>query len=498
MKLGLIVFSLLLFMAGNVRAQTDRASITGTVRDPSGAVIAGALVTAANVASSLRQTAVTNELGVYSLRNLPIGEYTLECSRVEFVDYKRSGINLDISQVAEIDFSLKVGIDTEPVTVTGDAPEIQTQTSSLSTNLVNAAITELPLNVQGGRNLSTFMFAFVPGVEGTDYDSHILGGLSQNKEVMIDGTSAVSQIGGYISESSPPMEAVQEFQVTTAGIRADDGRTGGGVFRYDMKSGSNAWHGSGFFYMHNEAFDARSWGDEYNEAHCLNARRQRSGAGRELPARIRQTGGCLYSYGASVGGPIKKGKLFFYSACGAVHVCQQGHRCAVIDGPDDGISEWGFQRPAQTNRSCSGRTAPVKLCIGGAIIDPLTGDAFPGNIIPRHSISAVSKKIVALYRQYYQPLSSGLDEQQCIAAQQPGDLVPKQSVQHEARLRSVLESSSGWIDHRCVHYRACFPTRAASGRPARRTAGRWRIRMITTQLRRPCASGIPGRFRTRS
>ena len=100
------------------------------------------------------------------------------------------------------------------------------------------------------------MFAYVPGVEGSganpadkDFSSHINGSLSQNKEVMIDGTSAVSQIGGYLSESSPPMEAVEEFQVTSAGLRADDGRTGGGVFRYEMKSGTNAWHGSGF-YLH--------------------------------------------------------------------------------------------------------------------------------------------------------------------------------------------------------------------------------------------------------
>src|SRR5271169_2156373 len=100
LKHRFIAALVLLLSAVNVCAQTDRASITGTVRDSSGAVIAGALVTAAHVANSLRQTAVTNEMGVYSLRDLPIGEYTLECSKVEFVDYQRSGINLDISQVA--------------------------------------------------------------------------------------------------------------------------------------------------------------------------------------------------------------------------------------------------------------------------------------------------------------------------------------------------------------------------------------------------------------
>ena len=407
MKLRLTAFSLLFFMAGNARAQTDRASITGTVRDPTGAVIAGALVTAANVANSLRQTAVTNELGVYSLRNLPIGEYTLECSRVEFVDYKRSGINLDISQVAEIDFDLKVGIDTEPVTVTGDAPGIQTQTTSLSTNLDNAAITELPLNVQGGRNLSTFMFAFVPGVEGTDYDSHILGGLSQNKEVMIDGTSAVSQIGGYISESSPPMEAVQEFQVTTAGIRADDGRTGGGVFRYDMKSGSNSWHGSGFFYMHNEAFDARSWGDEYNEAQCLSAPGVDSAQAAGCQRAFGKPADSLYSYGASVGGPIIRNKLFFYAAAERYTFSNSGIGGLSSTVPTTAFLNGDFsallKKSVVLGTDSSGQTV-----YQGAIINPLTGDAFSGNIIPPASMSAVSKKIVALYQQYYQPLTTTL------------------------------------------------------------------------------------------
>src|SRR5260370_1284634 len=148
------------------------------------------------------------------------------------------------------------------------------------------------------------MVASGSGLEGKDYNSHILGSLSQNNEVMIDGTSAVSQIGGYITESSPPMEAVQEFQVTTAGIRADEGRTGGGVFRYEMKSGTNAWHGSGFLYMHNEAFDARSWGDEYNEGPCI------ANAGGD-PGRISGCQGAfgkpadrLYDYGASDAGPF--------------------------------------------------------------------------------------------------------------------------------------------------------------------------------------------------
>src|SRR5271165_3213219 len=321
MKIEVMVLSVLLLTAGEILAQSDLASITGNVKDPSGAVVAGAQIYVTNASDDLQASSVTNAAGVYTVLNLPIGDYRLVCSKEGFKKYERSEIKLTIGQVAEIDAVLTVGASTETLAVTRDAQLLQTQTSSISTSLGNAAISELPLNVQGGRNLSAFMFAYVPGVEGSgstpqnqDYTSHINGSLSQNKEVMIDGTSAVSQIGGYLSESSPPMEAVEEFQVTSAGVRADDGRTGGGVFRYEMKSGTNAWHGSGFYYMHNEAFDARSFGDVYNQEICLGA----SGGNSVQLASCKRGFGKpryrLYDYGASFGGPIKKDKLFFYAA----------------------------------------------------------------------------------------------------------------------------------------------------------------------------------------
>jgi hypothetical protein len=414
-KFGFIVFSVLLLTSGNMRAQSDRASITGTVRDASGAVIAGAQVTAANAANSLQENAATNEMGVYSLRNLPIGEYTLACSKGGFGDYERSGVNLVIRHVAEIDIVLMIGASTHTVTVTGDVPQLQTQTSSLSTNLVNAAVTELPLNVQGGRNLSAFMFAFVPGVEGSDYDSHILGSLSKNKEVMIDGTSAVSQIGGYISESSPPMEAVEEFQVTTAGIRADEGRTGGGVFRYDLKSGANAWHGSGFYYMHNEAFDARSWGNEYNEGLCLSdATKDAAGCRRAFGKPADR----LYSYGASFGGPIKKNRLFFYSAWERYTFSNTGIGALSSTVPTTAFLNGDFS--ALLDKTVVlGTDSAGQTVYRGAIINPQTGDAFPGNIIPPGSVSAVSKKIVDFYKQYYQPLSARLTNNNALPFSSP-------------------------------------------------------------------------------
>ena len=260
--LGLVLF----LLTGILVAQSDRASITGTVHDPSGAVVPAVQVTAVNVGTSLRNTATTNDLGLYTITNLPIGQYTLTFSREGFHKYERKGIILNVRQVAEINATLPIGANAETIEVTANASALQTQTATVSTNLTNDVVSTLPLNVYGGRSLSTFMFAYVPGVEGSDYDSHIAGSLSKTKEVMIDGTSAVSQIGGYISESSPPFEAVEEFQVSTTGIRSDEGHSGGGVFRYNLKSGTNSWHGSGFSFLHNEIFDANSWRNNYHKA----------------------------------------------------------------------------------------------------------------------------------------------------------------------------------------------------------------------------------------
>lgn len=425
MRLGFGVLLVLFLGTGEMLAQSDRATITGTVTDVSGALVTSAQLTATNVNNNLQSVTTTNAAGRFTLLNLPIGQYTLVCSKDGFEKYQRSGLDLAISEATEIDIGLTIGSNTEAVTVSGDAPQLQTQTSSISTNLGNAAVTELPLNVQGGRNLSAFMFAYVPGVEGIganspdkDFSSHIDGSLTSTKEVMIDGTSAVSQIGGYLSESSPPMEAVQEFQVTSAGLGADEGRTGGGVFRYEMKSGTNAWHASGFYYMHHEAFDARSWGDTYNEAVCLGAA---DGEPAQIASCQRGFGkpdDRLYDYGASFGGPIKKDKLFFYAAFERYTFANIGVGALSSTVPTTAFLNGNFSALLDTS-VVLGTDSAGQTVYGGAIVDPLTGDVFPGNIIPSQRISTVSKKIVDLYEKYYQPLSSDLTNNNALPLNSP-------------------------------------------------------------------------------
>ena len=284
-------------------AQSDRATITGTVKDPSSAVLPGVRVQVINTGTDAMQTTATDAQGFYRVENLPVGTYTVSFSAAGFKTLERKGITLLISQVAEIDVSLAIGATTQTIEVSSAPPILQTEDTVVSTNLNSEAVSELPLNVQGSRNLSNFIFAYVPGAEGSDYSSHIDGGMALTKEVLIDGTSAVSQLGGYISESQPPMEAMQEFEADTAGISADAGRTGGGVFRYEMKSGANQIHGSLFGFVHSTDLDALS---ASNKLAAIT-----DPANAKAYLKISDS---LSDWGGSFGGAIKKNKLFYFFA----------------------------------------------------------------------------------------------------------------------------------------------------------------------------------------
>lgn len=425
MRLGFIAVLIVVLAALEAPAQSDRAAIAGTIRDQSGGVVGGARVVATNLSTNLETLSTSNGLGQYKLLSLPIGQYAILFSKDGFAEYQRTGVSLGVAQVAQIDVTLKVGTNVQSTVVTANAPLLQSQTSSISTSLNNSAISELPLNVQGGRNLAAFMFAYVAGVEGNgatpadkDFASHIDGSLTDTKEVMIDGTSAVSQIGGYLSESSPPMVGVQEFQATSAAASAEDGRTGGGVFRYEMKSGTDSWHGSGVFYMHNQAFDAQSYGNKYNEGVCLGD----PGAVGETTVGCENAFGkpadSLYDYGAGVGGPIRRNKLYFYSAWERYTFANIGVGALASTVPTPAFLNGDFSALLNKN-VVLGTDSAGQTVYAGAVVDPETGDVFPGNIIPSQRVSKVSQKIVDLYKQYYQPLAPTLTNNNALPASNP-------------------------------------------------------------------------------
>lgn len=262
-RCALIVGVALILMGTTAWAQSGRGTITGVVKDPSGAVLPGVTVEAVHVATNVRTATTTNNVGLYSLPNLPLGTYTVTFTLPGFSTLRREGITVGLTQVVTLDSTLEVGGLKDAVTVTSDAPMLDVATAQVGTSMKSSVVTSLPLSVSGGRSLENFAYALTPSVEGDNWTSRIAGGLPFTKEVVLDGTSAVIQIGGHIGESSPPMESVEEFKVLTSGIAAEYGRTGGGVFNFSLKSGTNSFRGSTYGYVRNERLNANTWQNRY-------------------------------------------------------------------------------------------------------------------------------------------------------------------------------------------------------------------------------------------
>ena len=403
-------------------AQTDRASILGTITDTSGAVVPGVEVTAVNIETQIVTHTTSNEVGIYQILNLPIGKYVVTFQKEGFKKYDRSGFTLQIAQVLKLDPVLQVGSVGEVINVSAETSLLDTSSTQVGAGLNNTVVQDLPLDIRGGRDVETFAYATVAGVEGDSWTSHIAGSMAFTKEVLIDGTSAVVQIGGALDEMNPSFEAIQEFKVETSGVRAEDGRTGGGVYKFTIKSGTNQFHGSGFGLFRNQSLDANTWTNNFY------------GRPRD-PDNSKD-------YGGSFGGPIKKNKTFFFGA--AEKYTQQDFRLgsftnsmpipsflagdftALLDankvlGNDalgrpiysgelfDPLSQRTVKKGAVD--PVTGLTAAKDGTVkDGFGFDPITGVPVTGqaNIIPSQRISTVSNKIVDIYKKSYAPMRAGL------------------------------------------------------------------------------------------
>jgi hypothetical protein len=265
-KIGWLCLIAFVVLAGLGRqaawAQANRGTITGSVTDTSGAVVAGAAVTVTNTGTNVPSRTVTNADGLYVVPNLFPGSYAVHFEKTGFESFDRTGITLNSTQVAEIDVQLKVGAATETVTVSGGAPVLDIDTASVGTNMKADVVNELPLSIYGGgRFVEDFAVAITPGYSlvSSPYGAVVNGGQWFTKDYTIDGTSGTSNIRGDSMDGGPSMEAVEEVQATTSGLDSQSSITGGGVMAFNLKSGTNQLHGSAFLYGHNELFDANTW-----------------------------------------------------------------------------------------------------------------------------------------------------------------------------------------------------------------------------------------------
>ncbi len=194
-KLFLCVGVLPLLVVGMVRAQANRATVTGTVTDSSGAVIVGVEVSAKNLGTDVVTHAVTNADGIYVVPNLPPGAYSITFRKNGFKALERPSITLDSTEVTQINGALQVGAAIESIMVTADAPVIDRENAAIGTNMKGDVVTDLPLSIyNGGRFVENFAVAITPGYSpiSNPYESVVNGTQGFTKDFTVDGTSATA------------------------------------------------------------------------------------------------------------------------------------------------------------------------------------------------------------------------------------------------------------------------------------------------------------------
>jgi hypothetical protein len=418
---------------GVASAQLNRSSITGTVTDSTGSLVPDVEVTATNLATRETAKVMTNGDGIYSILNLFPGTYAVRFSKEGFKAVDLPEITLQSTQVAKIDQALAVGSVSEAVTVTAEAPVLDSETATVGTHLSGQVVTDLPLNIYGGRQIETFAYALTPGYSplSSPYEAVINGTQGFTKEVTVDGTSSTAQIQGDSMEIGPTMEAIQEVESQTSGIDAQNGSTNGGVIMFNIKSGTNDFHGTSFLYGHNEFLDARVWGN---------------------PDKPKSR---FWDYGGSVGGPIRRNKTFFF---GAFERFQQNDFSLGTLGAGSGaatVPTADFLKgdfSALLDKSQVLGTDPHGQPIyAGAIFNPKDpGAVFPGNVIPSNMISSVSQKIAAIYQQHYAPAGNSLvGNNRFLTSNSPTQTPNQAVVKIDHNLTDKNHLSGSWTyDHR--------------------------------------------------
>ena len=320
---GTVLFLLIWFAsAAAIRAQVTTGTISGTVRDRSGAVLPGVKVAILNEDTGISRDATSDAGGRYSATSLSLGNYKVSASLEGFQTQVRSGIVLTVGREALVDIELNVGAVSQTVEVTGEAPLVQTAEAAVGYLVADKTIRDLPLN---GRDV-TQLILLNPGVfsavnskadsEKVGYGKRISisGSRGEDNAYLLDGTyinDYQRHIPAGPSGALLGAETIREFQVLTNSFSAQYGRAMGGVFNAVSKAGANEWHGSAYEYLRNSALDARDFFDVG-----------------KLPLRRNQFGG-------TISGPVKHDRTFFFAAFEAMRESLSRTQINIV--PDEAV-----------------------------------------------------------------------------------------------------------------------------------------------------------------
>src|SRR3989454_2214067 len=299
LRVGTGIVGLIALGSCRALAQGSTAAISGVVRDATGAVVPGATVTAKHIESGLTRTVGTNENGDYKMQSLPVGPYEITTDMPGFKQQVRRGINLVVGREVVVNLTLEVGAAAELVTVTDEAPIVNTTLSSTSGLINESQIKGLPLN---GRSFDQLLTLNVGTVDNRSNISNngwtafsVAGKRPETNRFLMNGVDYVGTNGAgtYITPSGSSgqllgVEAVREYNVLQHSYGAEYGKRDGGQVTVVSSSGTNQWHGDLFEYIRNSVLDARNF---FEDAKGLFKRNQ---------------------FGGALGGPLRKDKAFLF------------------------------------------------------------------------------------------------------------------------------------------------------------------------------------------
>ena len=353
---------ILFLLSRSAFAQDPVASLEGQIHDAAGGAIAGASVTLRNLDTGYRQSQTTSAEGFYKLALAPVGPYLLVVERTGFARFQQQPVHLNVSQTARLDVTLTLASQQESVTVQGDAALVDTATNTLGKVVTTKEVLDLPLNGRNFTQLGLLQAGVAPLTSGMQNSGGSLrngqgysvnGQRPESNVYRVDGaTNANRMDGGFALRI--PVDAIAEFRILTHTAPPEYGGTSGSTTSVVTRSGTNRLHGSLYEFLRNEAFDARNFFSAEVE-----------------PLKQNQ-------FGATIGGPIRHDRTFFFGYYEGFRNRQGVTRSAVVG------------TAAQRTGNFSGQATPLLDISAG-------GTPYPGGVIPANLLNAVSLGVMQRY-----------------------------------------------------------------------------------------------------
>lgn len=370
MRVGAPLLALLIALAAAPAAQAQvlYGSIVGNVKDKSNDAVTGATVKITHKETNQTRETATNSDGSYNFPTVHTGTYTITVTKVGFKSFTRSNVEVTLNNITRSDLSLEVGDVSETVSITAEGALLQTDRAEVRSELTSQALQNLP--VPAGRNYQN-LFRTLPGINPpTNAHSiptnpsralqyNVNGTSSSSNNVRIDGASQYNIFLPHVTAYVPALESIETVNIVTNNFDAEQGLAGGAAVSVQIKSGTNNLHGSAFEFHDNNHTKARPW-----NLIPIN------GVEQDKPKRI------FNQYGGTIGGPIKKDKLFYFASFEGTNDRQLGARELTLptQAMRDGILSAGgvnIYDPATGNANGTNRTAFAGGIIPTGRIDPL-------------------------------------------------------------------------------------------------------------------------------